>query len=51
MARLQLTRVLSDSGDRAKSAAIYKDLLALWEDADPDIPILRQATAEYAELQ
>jgi tetratricopeptide (TPR) repeat protein len=51
MARLQLARVLSDSGDRAKSAAIYKDLLALWEDADPDIPILKQATAEYAELQ
>jgi tetratricopeptide (TPR) repeat protein len=51
MARLQLARALSDSGDRAKSAAVYKDLLALWKDADPDIPILQHAKAEYAELQ
>jgi eukaryotic-like serine/threonine-protein kinase len=51
MARLQLARALSASGDRAKSAAAYKDLLALWKDADPDIPILKQAKAEYAKLQ
>ena len=51
MARLQLARALSASGDRAKSAAAYKDLLALWKDADLDIPILRQAQAEYARLQ
>ena len=36
MARLQLARALSASGDRAKSAAVYKDLLTLWKDADPD---------------
>jgi eukaryotic-like serine/threonine-protein kinase len=41
MARLQLARALSDSGDRTKSAAVYNDLLALWKDADPDIPIVK----------
>lgn len=51
MARLQLARALSASGDRAKSAAVYKELLELWKDADPDLPILRQAEAEYAALQ
>ena len=51
MARLQLARALFASGDRAESAAAYKDLLALWKDADLDIPILRQAKAEYAKLQ
>jgi eukaryotic-like serine/threonine-protein kinase len=50
MARLQLARALSASGDRAKSAAVYKDLLALWKNADPDIPVLKQAKAEYAKL-
>ena len=48
MARLQLARALSASGDRAKSAAIYKDLLMLWKDADTDIPVVRQANAESA---
>ena len=51
MARLQLARALSDSGDRAKSASVYTDLLTVWKDADPDIPILKQAKAEYARLR
>jgi hypothetical protein len=51
MARLQLARELAASGDRTKSAAMYKDLLALWKDADPDIPVINQARAEYAGLQ
>jgi tetratricopeptide (TPR) repeat protein len=51
MARLQLARALSASGDRAKSAAAYKDLLSLWKDADQDFPVLKQAKAEYAPLQ
>jgi tetratricopeptide (TPR) repeat protein len=51
MARLQLARALSDSGDRRKSAAVYKDLLTLWKNADPDIPILKQTKTEYARLQ
>lgn len=32
-------------------AAAYKDFLTLWKDADPDIPILKEAQAEYAKLQ
>jgi len=48
MARLQLARALSASGDRAKSAAVYKDLLALWKDADNDIPVVQEAQAESA---
>ena len=51
MARLQLARALSASGDRGRSAAVYTDLLGLWKDADPDIPVLRQAVAESAGLQ
>jgi eukaryotic-like serine/threonine-protein kinase len=51
MARLQLARALSASGDRAKSVAVYKDLLALWKDADPDVPVLKQAKVEFAKLQ
>jgi eukaryotic-like serine/threonine-protein kinase len=49
-ARLQLARALFASGDRAKSEAVYKDLLALWKDADPEIPTVKQAKAEYANL-
>jgi eukaryotic-like serine/threonine-protein kinase len=48
MARLQLARALSASGDRAKSAAVYKDLLALWKGADSDIPLVHEAMAESA---
>jgi hypothetical protein len=36
---------------RTKARAAYQDFLTLWKDADPDIPILRQAKAEYAKLQ
>jgi serine/threonine protein kinase/tetratricopeptide (TPR) repeat protein len=36
---------------RFRALAAYKDFLALWKDADPDIPVLRQAKAEYAKLQ
>jgi eukaryotic-like serine/threonine-protein kinase len=36
--------------DTEKAGAAYKDFLALWKDADPDIPILKQAKAEYARL-
>jgi cytochrome c-type biogenesis protein CcmH/NrfG len=48
MARLQLARALSASGDRAKSATVYKDLLTLWKDADPDVPVVQEAKAESA---
>ena len=36
---------------RVRALAAYKDFLTLWKDADPDIPILKQARAEYAKLQ
>jgi hypothetical protein len=34
----------------AKARATYQDFFAMWKDADPDIPILKQAQAEYAKL-
>ncbi len=51
VARLQLGRTFGLTGEGAKSKAAYQDFLSLWRDADPDIPILRQAKAEYAKLQ
>jgi hypothetical protein len=38
-------------GDTAKAKSAYEDFLTLWKDADPDIPILKEAKAEYAKLQ
>ena len=51
LAHLQVGRAYAMSGDRAKAKAAYNDFLTLWKDADPDIPILKQAKAEYANLQ
>ena len=50
MARLQLARALALSGDTVKAKSAYNDLLTLWKDADPDIPVVREARAEYARL-
>ena len=50
MARLQLGRAYAMSGDKAKARSAYQDFLALWKDADPDIPILKKAKAEYTKL-
>jgi hypothetical protein len=36
---------------RTRALAAYKDFLTLWKDADPDVPILKEAKAEYAKLQ
>jgi tetratricopeptide (TPR) repeat protein len=49
-ARLQLGRALALSGDTMKAKAAYEDLLALWKDADLDLPMLRQAKEERARL-
>jgi hypothetical protein len=38
-------------GDSAKARTAYQDFFTLWKDADPDIPILIAAKAEYAKLQ
>jgi tetratricopeptide (TPR) repeat protein len=51
LAHLGLGRAYAMSGDAAKARSFYQDFLALWKDADPDIPILLQAKAEYAKLQ
>ena len=51
LANLQLGRAYAMAGDTAKAKASYQNFLALWKDADPDIPILKQAKAEYAMLQ
>jgi len=50
LAHLGLGRGYALAGDTAKAQAAYQDFLALWRDADPDIPILQQAKAEYAKL-
>jgi hypothetical protein len=39
------------SPDTPKTRTAYQDFFALWKDADPDIPILKEAKAEYAKLQ
>jgi eukaryotic-like serine/threonine-protein kinase len=51
LAHLQLARAYSLQGDTSKARAAYQDFLTLWKDADPDIPILREAKAEYAKLR
>jgi eukaryotic-like serine/threonine-protein kinase len=45
------TSVTPLRSDITKSKAAYQDFLTLWKDADPDVPILKQAKAEYAKLQ
>ncbi len=51
LAHLGLARAYALQGETAKARAAYQDFLALWKDADPDIPILQQAKAEYAKLR
>jgi DNA-binding SARP family transcriptional activator len=51
LAHLQLGRAYALSGDKTKAKSAYQDFLTLWKDTDPDIPILKQAKAEYAKLQ
>jgi eukaryotic-like serine/threonine-protein kinase len=51
LAHLGLARAYALQGDTAKAKAAYQDFLTLWKDADPDIPILQQAKAEYAKLK
>jgi tetratricopeptide (TPR) repeat protein len=51
LVHLQLGRAHTTTGDTAKAKAAYQEFFNLWKDADPDIPILKQAKAEYAKLQ
>ena len=50
LAHLQLGRVFALSGDKIKAKAAYDAFLAAWKEADPDVPILKSAKAEYAKL-
>ena len=51
LAHLQLGRAYALAGDAAKAKAAYQDFFQLWKDADPNIPILKQAKTEYANLK
>jgi serine/threonine protein kinase/DNA-binding winged helix-turn-helix (wHTH) protein/tetratricopeptide (TPR) repeat protein len=51
LARLGLARAYAMQGDTAKARTAYQDFLTLWKDADPDIPILKEAKTEYAKLK
>jgi hypothetical protein len=51
LAQLGAARASAASGDAGAARTAYQDFFALWKDADPDIPILKTAKAEYAKLQ
>ena len=51
LAHLGLARALTLAGDKERALAAYRGFLALWKDADSDIPILKEAKTEYAKLQ
>jgi tetratricopeptide (TPR) repeat protein len=51
LAHLQIGRAYAMKGDTTMAKTAYQDFLALWKDADPDIPILKEAKAEYSKLQ
>lgn len=51
LAHLGLARAYSSQRDTAKARAAYQEFLALWKDADPDLPTLQQAKAEYTKLR
>ena len=50
LARLQLARALALAGDTVKARSAYNDLFTLWKSADLDIPVLKQARAEYVRI-
>ncbi len=47
----QIGRAYAMQANATKARAAYQDFLTLWKDADPDVPVLKQAQAEYAKLQ
>jgi len=50
LANLQLGRAYAISNETSKAKNAYQEFLVFWKDADPDLPILKQARAEYAKL-
>jgi serine/threonine protein kinase/tetratricopeptide (TPR) repeat protein len=51
IAQLKLGRLFQKQGDAPKARIAYQNFLAAWKDADPDLPLLHEAKAEYAKLQ
>ena len=51
LAQLGMARCYAAEGDKAKARTAYQDLLAIWKDADPDLPLVQQAKTEYAKVQ
>jgi eukaryotic-like serine/threonine-protein kinase len=51
LSQLGLARASALQGDSAKARTAYQDFLAMWKDADPEIPVLKEAKVEYAKLQ
>ena len=51
LAHLQLGRAYAAAGDKVKARAAYQDFLNLWKDADPDVPVFKEAKTELAKLQ
>jgi tetratricopeptide (TPR) repeat protein len=51
LARLQLGRAYVLAGDSIKARGSYQEFFALWKDADPDLPVMRQAKAEYQQIR
>jgi tetratricopeptide (TPR) repeat protein len=51
LAQLGLARAYALQGDTARARTAYQDILALWKDADPDLPLVREARAEYTKLK
>ena len=51
LARADIIDISKLSGDTVKAKSAYNDLLTLWKNADPDVPVLKEAQAEYARLR
>ena len=51
LAQMNLARAYAMQGDTAEAKATYQEFFTIWKDADPDVPVLKQAKAEYAKLQ
>jgi hypothetical protein len=51
LAHVGLARAYALKGEAAKARAAYQDFFTLWKDADPDVPILKEAKAEFAKLR
>jgi len=51
LAQLDLARAYAAQGDKAKARSAYQDLLAVWKDADPDLPLVQKAKVEYPKVQ